>query len=258
MHRRTPASESGREQENSASRQSSALLTENRNSRIELTPNEWVAKLLSCGTMKIGRTIVLAFFVGLVMRGDASARQYVGRSGTPFGPIAALAGWYDLATARDSESVEIRISCWFCAELAPVIRVMQLNDSARAEVLLWWPSGNREPSLPWPSGPEVHCDALIRGPQTCVKSVAVGGNRDWTALVRDVLVLGTCEPERTRSASGLAPPPQVRSPHEPVMQWQISDKGRFREVRCYPDGKAGSERSRTFQLLQEIAASAGR
>jgi hypothetical protein len=108
---------------------------------------------------------LLALLLTLSFVADAGAAQYYGRAGTPFGTIAALMGWADMQSVRSSETVEIRVSSWFGKDPAPLIRVIETSDSIRAELTLWWPSGNTLPLQSyWPSGPDVHCDAPKKGP----------------------------------------------------------------------------------------------
>ena len=202
---------------------------------------------------------VVAFLAGLGVVGNAGAGQYYGRSGTPFGTIAALMGWADMQTVRATETVEIRVSSWFGKDPAALIRLVESNDSIRTELILWWPSGNIMPHPSyWPSGPDIHCDAPKEGPRTCVKVVAADLKQDWRALLRDLRAVRKCEPEPKADASGLRYPIGTTSPHDEALQMQISDKGLFRAFNCNrTDGPAGAVITRTLRLLTDIAAQAG-
>ena len=197
----------------------------------------------------IRRLCVVAFLIGLSIVGDAGAAQYYGRSGTPFGTIAALMGWPDIQTVGAREITDIRVSSWFGKDPAALIRLVQAKDSLRTEFILWWPSLNSiQLQSSWPSGPDVRCDAPKEGPRTCVKVVTVDLKQDWGALFRDLRLADKCG-----SGKLLSTPT-----HTEEMQLQVSDKGGFRALRCgQTDGPAGPVVNRTLRLLRDIAAQAG-
>jgi hypothetical protein len=199
------------------------------------------------------RAVTLVLGLSVV---DAGAGQYYGRSGTPFGTIAALMRWADMQTVRSSETVEVRASSWFGRDPAALIRLIEAKGSVRTEIILWWPSGNSEVARSWPTGADVQCDAPKEGPATCVKVVASDFKQDWNSVLRDLRQPESCYPKPT--FLGKAPYPISGSTHQETLQMQISNRGMFSEFRCsYTEGPAGPLVSRTLKLLRDIAAQAG-
>jgi hypothetical protein len=204
----------------------------------------------------VKRLLLVGLFVCLTAQGPrALSAQW--RQAVPFGPVAALAGWADLPSARSTLESEVRIGRWHGNTPSPLLRVLLRDGIVRTEALLWWGSDGIHSSH-FPSGAEVLCDSRKESPQTCIKFIAIPSTLVLPDLVTELLKIKTCETPRTDPM----PPPVPLPTHPLTLQMQLSDRGGFREYRCVAPGTVQKGPGaalgvRLLNILSEVARSAG-